>query len=124
LLLAAAVACSVPLTSSEAESYAQSIKPFHQALARLCPQQHLENRTPGILDTIIEGYRDTLPARVASKLERAAQPICVESTAGVACLNIAYIRAAGKLQMTDRLAKAACESGYVCRAALDCAKKN
>ena len=123
-LLGAAFACAVPLSSSAAESYVQSIKPFHQALARLCPQQHLENLTPGILDTIIEGFLDTLPARTRSKIERAAQPMCVKSAAGVSCSNIATIRAARKLQMTGRLAKAACESGYVCRAAFDCANKD
>jgi len=103
------------------ETYVQSIVPFNRALAALCPAQHLENVNPGILDDlIIRNYRSRLPKRVQLRMKLAAQPMCVESVAGVSCSNIAYIRAARKLGMTVSLARAACSSGYVCRSPFVC----
>ena|SRR6266481_541371 len=122
LLIVAAFACSFPLGAFGAETYVQSIRPFNHALAQLCPAQHLENVNPGTLEMIIEAYLDKLPVRAARRMERAAQPMCVESVAGVSCSNIAYIRAARKLRMTVSLARAACTSGYVCRGTFDCKK--
>jgi len=102
------------------ETFVQSIVPFNRALAALCPAQHLENVNPGILDLIISNYRSRLSKRVQLRMTRAAQPICVESVAGVSCSNIAYIRAARKVGMTVSLARAACSSGYVCRSPFVC----
>lgn len=114
LWLCAAFVIASPVASLGAESYEQSIAPFNRALARICPAKHLENLSPGFLDVVIQDYLRQLPAREEDRIQRAAQPMCVESHAGVSCANIGYIRAARKLQFTTRLAKAACESGYVC----------
>jgi hypothetical protein len=114
LWLCAALVIASPAASVGAESYEQSIAPFKRALARICPAKHLENLSPGFLEIVIDDYLRQQPAREEERIQRAAQPICVGSVAGVSCGNIGYIRAARKLRLTTRLAKAACESGYVC----------
>lgn len=120
--LPALVAASFPAMAKE--TYVQSIKPFDRATARFCPASHLENIDPGNLNLIIDAYLESLTPEAEKRMARAAQPMCVESVAGVSCANIAYIRAARRLGRTSDLAKAACHSGYVCRASFDCVKTN
>jgi len=122
MVVGALLASAIISASAASESYVQSIRPFNRALARICFAKHLKNLNPGGLDLVINDYLDTLSLLERRKMERAAQPMCVESIAGVSCSNIAYIRAARKLHLTDKLAKAACQSGYVCRALYDCVK--
>lgn len=98
-----------------AETFDQSIKPFHSKLAMLCPEKHLENLSPGDLNVVIDDYLRGLPAQEEKRMTQAAQPMCGTSIAGVSCANIAFIRAAHRLKTTKTLAKAACQSGFVCR---------
>jgi hypothetical protein len=98
------------------ETYVQSIKPYNAALARLCPEKHLENLFPGDFNVVVERFLHGLSRTDLSRWEKAAQPMCVGSVAGVSCANIAHVRAATKLGKTNALAGAACHSEYVCSA--------
>ena len=96
------------------ETYLQSIKPYEASLAQLCPQKHLENLYPGDFNVVIENFLDGLTPKESRNWQRAAEPMCVESEAGVSCANIAFVRAATKLGKMNELAKAACQSKYSC----------
>ena len=96
------------------ETYVESIRPYNAALEWFCPEKRLENLTPGDFNTIIEDFLKTLPNADLDVWKQAAQPMCVDSVAGVSCANIAYVRAATKLRKIDDLAEAACHSKYVC----------
>lgn len=113
LILGMAMLFSVG-TAAAQETYIQSIKPYNAALTRLCPEKHLENLDPGELDVIIENFVSGLSDADASRWNKAAQPMCVNSVAGVSCVNSAFVRAATKLGKVDQLAKAVCDSKYAC----------
>jgi hypothetical protein len=98
------------------ETYVQSIEPYNAALARLCPEKHLKNLSPGDLNVIVEDFLNGLSAAESGRWKQAAQPMCTESLGGVSCVNIAYVRAATKLGKMDELAGAACHSHYICSA--------
>lgn len=113
LIIGAAMLLGVGNANAQ-ETYDQSIKPYNAALVRLCPEKHLENLYPGDFNVVIEGFLNGLSDADASRWNKAAQPMCVKSVAGVSCINIGFVRAATKLGKMDQLAKAACHSKYVC----------
>lgn len=99
----------VGVGAANAETYVQLMQPYNAALARLCPQKHLENMNPGIFNMIIETFLSKKNEAEQTHWQRAAQPMCKDSVAGISCANIAYVRAATKLGKIDELAYAACQ---------------
>jgi hypothetical protein len=103
------LALSLGVGAANAETYVQLMQPYNAALARLCPQQHLENMDPGIFNMVIDAFLSKKSEAEQTHWQRTARPMCKESVAGISCVNIAYVRAATKLGKIDELAYAACQ---------------
>jgi hypothetical protein len=122
LVLAGGIALTLAVGVAMAqETYEQSIKPYNDALGRLCPEKRLQNLSYGDFNEILEDYVMGLPSSEQGPWKQAAEAGCADSIAGVSCANISYIRLATKLRKIDEVAGAACQAGYACSTkATDC----
>ncbi|HUO03373.1 MAG TPA: hypothetical protein VMU31_11375 [Rhizomicrobium sp.] len=119
----AVVAALMPLTASgQGDDYG----PYHALLAKECPAQHLELLSPGELDDLIEvNFHDALPGSLQTRLDtadRTEKEACANAVAGLACFNVAYLRAMSDVNLLPRFAKLVCASGLSCKGQSDCAR--
>src|SRR5581483_340525 len=70
---------------------------YRGLLLKMCPLKHLELLSPGELDDLIEvNFHDALAPALQTKLDAAdktEKAACANAVAGLACFNLAYIRA-------------------------------
>jgi hypothetical protein len=97
---------------------------YRAMLLKMCPLKHLELLSPGELDDLIEvNFHDALPGALQTRLDAAdtaEKAACAHATMGLACFNIAYIRAMDDVKLLPRFTRMACDSGIVCRAPAEC----
>ena len=111
LCIVAAMGLSPASTASE--TYPESVRPYYEALRKVCPDKHLEHLYPGQLDLIIEQFKGSLSYSARNSFESWAQTRCVGP--GISCDVAGSLRAAVYLNMAQRLAEKACASNFVCR---------
>ena len=97
---------------------------YRTLLGKMCAVKHLEMLSPGELDDLIEvNFHDALAPALQTKLDeadRTEKAACAKLTMGLACFNIAYIRAMDDVKILPRFARMVCDSGIVCRAPAEC----
>jgi hypothetical protein len=100
---------------------------YRALLGKMCANQHLELLSPGELDDLIEvNFHDALPGALQTRLDAAdnvEKAACAHVTGGLACFNIAYIRAMDDVKLLPRFTRMVCDSGIVCRAPGECARQ-
>ncbi|WP_341909584.1 hypothetical protein [Ferrovibrio terrae] len=114
------VALSLFTFSGLAQTYPPPDHPYFQALARICPAKQLENLNPGLAVESILAFPETLTAARANVLRAEAKADHDACEVGSACVNAAYIKAAGRLSMADDLARHVCALPYRCTAPFEC----
>lgn len=114
--------CLVLVFSSADAAFAQLTGPLADAMRQACPSKRLAFLNPGILGDGVDAFRERLPPRLRARVEAAARPGLATCEFGSPCVNGAYIRAAGQLGLTSRLAKAVCELPYACTAPFECSE--
>jgi hypothetical protein len=122
-LLCAAFALMPTMAAGQVDDFA----PYRALLAKQCPAKHLEWLSAGELDDLIEvNFHDALPGALQTKLDAAdknEKAACANATMGLACFNIAYIRAMDDVKLLPRFTRMVCDSGIVCRAPAECARQ-
>ncbi len=114
LLLAAALLAATA-------AHAQGVTPPYLAeLKRQCPAQHLENMTAGDLELLMEGFESRLTPAQVRQQQDAVGARCARVEAGLSCGNVATLETYRKLGLLKDFARAACASGWTCRAFADC----
>ena len=125
-LISVAVGGQAPVQPPAGQAPADAYQTYRTMLGKVCPLKHLELLSPGELDDLIEvNFHDALPRAMQTKLDAAdtnEKAACANATMGLACFNIAYIRAMDDVKLLPRFAKMVCESGMVCRAPAACSK--
>ncbi|HXR94771.1 MAG TPA: hypothetical protein VN718_02770 [Rhizomicrobium sp.] len=100
---------------------------YRGLLGKMCPDRHLEMLSPGELDDLIEvNFHDRLAPALQTKLETAdaeEKHACDHLTMGLACFDIAYIRAMNDVNLLARFTRMVCDTGIVCRAPAECGRQ-
>jgi hypothetical protein len=113
-----------PTPSQSVQQPLDAYQSYRALLGKTCPAQHLELLSPGELDDLIEvNFHDALPRALQTKLDAADQTekaACANATMGLACFNIAYIKAMDDVKLLPRFTQMVCKSGIVCRAPAEC----
>jgi hypothetical protein len=104
------------------ETYPESVRPYYEALGKVCPNKHLEHLYPGQLDFLIEQFKESLSFSARNSFESWAQTKCIGN--GISCDVEGALRAAVYLNMSQRLAEKVCASDLVCRSDVDCGETN
>src|SRR5882672_3199237 len=120
------VVCGVAMFFSPAspatETYPESVRPYYEALRKVCPDKHLEHLYPGQLDFLIEQFKGSLSFSARNSFDSWAQTTCTGN--GISCDVEGALRAAVYLNMSQRLAEKVCASDLVCHSDVDCAATN
>jgi len=126
VLMSVALGGQAPVQSPAGQTPADGYQNYRAMLGKMCPLKHLELLSPGELDDLIEvNFHDALPRAMQTKLDAAdttEKAACANATMGLACFNIAYIRAIDDVKLLPRFTKMVCDSGIVCRAPAECSK--
>lgn len=104
-----------------------ALQSYQGSLARLCPVKHLEWLSAGELDDLIEvNFHDALPQSQQQKLDAAysrERELCANVAMGLACYNVAHIRAMSDVNLLSRFTRMVCDSGLLCRAPAECGRQ-
>jgi hypothetical protein len=115
---------AAPPQPSQVQQPLDAYQSYRAMLLKMCPVKHLELLSPGELDDLIEvNFHDALPGALQSRLDAAdktEKAACANATMGLACFNIAYIRAMDDVKLLPRFTRMVCDSGIVCRAPAEC----
>jgi hypothetical protein len=88
---------------------------FEAELAEQCPQKQLEMLAPRDLRDGLDDYKAGLSQDQLARLQQAEQTQCSSMDAGVACVNMADIAAAGDMGEMTNLARSLCLDFLRCR---------
>ena len=126
VMISVAAGGQAPVQPPSGQTPADAYQTYRAMLGKVCPLKHLELLSPGELDDLIEvNFHDALPRAMQTKLDAAdtaEKAACANATMGLACFNIAYIRAMDDVKLLPRFTKTVCDSGIVCRAPAECDK--
>jgi hypothetical protein len=94
---------------------------WRAALARDCPERHVDWACDGCWDELIGAFQATLPRRVAARVDAVADErrVCREERAGFSCEMGAYLKAWRRLGLLGHFTRwgcktVKCEEGDLC----------
>jgi hypothetical protein len=120
-LLLSQAAYPAPLTP-----YEKIHMPLNALLQRYCPAKHLDLLSPSDFNDAVDPFRTSLSSAMRGQLDQTADPrkACADTTAGMSCANLAYIKAATQLKLLPRFARKICTLPLVCRAQSECSEQS
>ena len=88
---------------------------FQAELAAQCPEKQLQMLAPRDLRDGLDDYKEGLSQDQLARLQQAEQTQCSSMDAGVACVNMADIAAAGEMGEMSHFATSLCLDFLRCR---------
>jgi hypothetical protein len=115
-LLAAAAAWS-----ASAQTMADQARDDYQGeLSRQCPDKQLQLLSVRNLSDALDDYKQSLPADIHARFDKAEADQCSSLSAGAACVNNADLATADDVGRIGELAGAICSDFLRCRSEGDC----
>ena len=126
--LLAACVCVALVHAAEAAPLAPAEKlymPLNALLQHDCPAKHLDLLGPADFNDAVDPFRTSLSSAERQQIDQTADPAkaCAGSSAGTSCENLAYIKAATKLNLLPVFASKICKLPLTCHAESKCSEQ-